>query len=119
MAIATAYQGGCHCGKVRFDVQADLSATITCNCSICEKTGMILTFVPEQNFTLTSGADDLVDYQFNKKVIHHLFCGVCGVRAFGRGTAPDGRQMVAVNVRCLDGVDLAAITPKQVDGRKF
>ena len=113
------YHGGCHCGRVAFDVTADLTSTITCNCSICQKTGMILAFVPEDQFTLLSGSDDLADYQFNKKVIHHLFCSTCGVRSFGRGTGPGGKAMVAVNVRCLDDVDLAALSPKAIDGRSF
>ena len=67
------YTGGCHCGKVRFEVDMDLKEVISCNCSMCAKRGSLLAFVPEENFTLLSGEDALTDYQFNKKVIHHLF----------------------------------------------
>ncbi len=119
MENAKTHHGGCHCGRVRYEVAADLTSTISCNCSICQKTGTILAFVPEAQFKLVSGEDDLVDYQFNKKVIHHFFCRVCGVRSFARGTAPDGRKMAAVNVRCLDDVDVAALNPKPFDGKSL
>jgi hypothetical protein len=65
-----------------------------------------------------AGAEALVDYQANE-VIHHLFCGQCGVGSFSPGIAPSGNKMVAVNVRCLDGVDLSALTLTQVDGKKW
>ena len=119
MAGGHDYQGGCHCGRVRYEVSVDLASTMTCNCSICQKSGTILSFVPEDRFKLLSGDDALVDYQFNKNVIHHLFCGTCGVRAFGRGTGPDGRRMVAINVRCLDDIDLASLQPVSIDGKSF
>ncbi|MBL8565657.1 MAG: GFA family protein [Hyphomicrobiaceae bacterium] len=110
------YSGSCHCGAVRFTANADLGQTITCNCSICRRTGAILAFVPANEFTLVSGADALSDYQFGRKSVHHLFCRTCGVRPFGRGTGPDGREMVAINVRCLDDVDLAKLRPVAFDG---
>ncbi|MCP3104061.1 GFA family protein [Myxococcus sp. K15C18031901] len=114
------YEGGCHCGRVRYEVKLDLSQpVITCNCSICQKSGGMLTFVPTELFTLRSGQDALTDYQFNKKVIHHLFCSSCGVRSFARGTTPDGKAMIAINARCLDGVDAAALKTMPVDGRSF
>ncbi len=112
------YEGGCHCGKVRYEVKLDLSQpTIACNCSICQKTGTMLSFVPVDSFTLKSGEKDLTNYQFNKKVIHHLFCSTCGVRSFARGTGPDGREMRAINVRCLDGVNLEQLKVMNYDGR--
>ena len=119
MTDAKSYTGGCHCGQVRFDVTADLSRVIACNCSICRKNGYLLTFVPAAAFKLVSGADNLTDYQFNKKVIHHVFCGTCGVHAFGRGAAPDGSAMMAINVRCLDDVDLETLTPMPFDGKSL
>ncbi|MES2014581.1 MAG: GFA family protein [Patescibacteria group bacterium] len=112
------YTGGCHCGKVRFEVEADLTNTITCNCSHCEKKGVILAFTPESNFTLLSGENDLIDYQFNKKVIHHLFCKTCGVQSFGKGPGKDSGT-VAINVRCLDDVDLSTLSPTPYDGKNY
>jgi hypothetical protein len=111
------YQGGCHCGKVRFNVEVDLSSPITCNCSYCAKRGSILAFAPAENFALDSGAQELSEYRFNSMSIEHLFCSTCGMESFARGSKPDGTRMVAVNVRCLDGVDLDALKPHQVDGR--
>jgi hypothetical protein len=117
MAEARTYEGGCHCGAVRYWVSLALDQAITCNCSICEKTGTMLAFAPAPSFTLLSGDEMLTDYQFGKGRIHHLFCKRCGVRSFARAAGRDGQPMVAVNVRCLDGVDLAAIPTKQHDGR--
>ena len=114
------YEGSCHCGKVRYSVSADLSGEVlSCNCSMCGRSGTLLTFVPAPQFELKQGEDVLTDYQFNKKNIHHLFCSVCGVRSFARGTGPDGSQMVAVNARCLEGVDVGKLKVKQIDGAQF
>jgi hypothetical protein len=113
------YQGGCHCGKVRYSVDADLSGElISCNCSICGRTGTVLTFVPAAKFKLEQGEDALTDYQFNKKNVHHLFCATCGVRSFARGQMPDGSPTVAINARCLDGVDLEKLQIRHYDGAK-
>lgn len=117
MADEKTYEGGCHCGAVRFQVTLALDRAITCNCSICSRSGTVLTFAPATRFTLRSGEDALTDYQFGKKRLHHLFCSRCGIRSFSRGTGRDGAPMVAVNVRCLDGVDLAAIPTTEFDGR--
>ncbi len=113
------HTGGCHCGAVRYEVEADINEVMSCNCSMCQKRGSLLSFVPEQQFTLLSGGDDLSDYQFNKKVIHHLFCGTCGIASFARGVVPGGSEMVALNVRCLDDIDLDALPVKHIDGRSF
>jgi hypothetical protein len=116
MPEAKTYTGSCHCGAVRYEVDADLSQVIACNCSICRKRGTALSFVPAGQFRLVSGEGALTDYQFNKKIIHHLFCSTCGVGSFARGRGPNGVEMVGVNVRCLDGVDLDALDIKPYDG---
>lgn len=110
------YTGSCHCGKTRYQVTTDLAQTITCNCSICSRRGWILTFVSEDDFKPISGTTEQTKYQFGKKHIEHLFCPVCGVSSFGRGTGPDGKRMVSINVRCLEGVDLSALKPFAYDG---
>lgn len=119
MAEAKTWTGGCHCGLVRYEVESDLASLVTCNCSICQKRGSILTFVPLAKFRLLSGREALTDYQFNKHIIHHLFCSTCGVASFAEGGNPNGGPMVAVNVRCLDRVDVTAMTPTQFDGRSL
>jgi len=111
------FSGGCHCGQVRFEVTTDLAQVMSCNCSICTKHGLLLTFVAPEQFALRAGAEDLSEYQFNKKVIHHRFCPVCGVESFARGAKPDGAPMVAINVRCLEGVYIGALKPMPYDGR--
>jgi hypothetical protein len=115
----TTHTGGCHCGQVRFAVTLDLGAAIACNCTICTKQGFIWAFAPEEQFRLDSGAGALSEYTFNKHVIHHMFCAHCGTESFARGKNPDGGAVVAVNLRCLDNIDLAALKPKAVDGRSF
>lgn len=111
------HTGGCHCGKVKFEVEMKLENAISCNCSICLKRGSLLDFVPESQFNLISGENDLQEYLFNKKVIQHLFCKTCGILSFGKGTAPDGTKIAAINVRCIDGIDLSKIKIQEYDGR--
>jgi len=118
MTQATKYNGSCHCGAVRYTVEIDLSQpVISCNCSMCGRSGTLLTFAPAEKFHLEKGSDSLTDYQFNKHVIHHVFCKTCGIKSFVRGTKPDGSAMVAINVRCLEGVELDKLDVKHVDGR--
>jgi hypothetical protein len=117
METTKTYGGGCHCGRVRYEVTTDPTQAIACNCSKCAKHGLWLTFVTPDRFTLHSGHDALVEYRFNAKAIEHLFCRHCGVESFARGKAPDGKDMIAVNVRCLDGIDIATLTPTPFDGK--
>jgi len=110
------YSGGCHCGAVRYEVETDLAKVIECNCSHCSKKGFLLTFVDRDQFTLQSSEDMLIEYFFNKKGIRHLFCRVCGTESFAEGVA---FPKVAINVRCLDDVDIAALKIEQVNGKDF
>ncbi len=116
MSEVKTYRGSCHCGAVSYEVTTALAQVIDCNCSICSRTGSLLTFVAEDQFKLLSGEDSLKDYRFNTKRIAHLFCTGCGVRSFGRGVGPNG-PMYAVNVRCLDGVDMASLEVVHHDGK--
>lgn len=111
-----AYSGGCQCGAVRFEADLDLDRTVTCNCSRCGRLGSILSFTPASGFRLGQGADVLKEFLFNKRVVRHHFCSVCGIEPLAYGQTPDGKQMVAVNVRCLDGVDPGTLTPTFYDG---
>jgi hypothetical protein len=119
MPEANTYQGSCHCGRMRYKVTTELASIIACNCSICTKRGALWVFASADQFALESGEDELTDYQFNKKIIHHLFCRHCGVGAFSRGKGTDGRDSVAVNVRCLDGVDVAALKVVPFEGKNL
>ena len=111
------YTGGCHCRKVRYEVDIDIKSAIECNCSICSKRGWLLTFVPTVSFKLTAGENELTDYQFNKKMIHHLFCKTCGTASFSRGSDGQGNEMIAINLRCIDEADLSNIPVTFYDGK--
>jgi hypothetical protein len=114
----SSYRGGCHCGAVRYRVDLDLERpAIACNCSMCGRAGTLLVFTPASKFSLEQGEAELTDYQFNKHLIHHLFCKTCGIKSFARGKNADGSDMVAVNARCLEDVDLATIPTHQFDGK--
>src|SRR4051812_31878101 len=97
------YEGGCHCGKVRYEVDLTIDKLLACNCSICAKRGHLLAFTPAENFKLMSGEDNLTDYLFGKRTIHHLFCSTCGVSSFAR-SVHEGKDFRAINARCLDGI---------------
>ena len=110
--------GGCHCGKVRYEAEIDLTKpVIECNCSICAGKGMLLSFIPENNMKITSGEDMLTEYRFNTEKIAHLFCKVCGTQAFAKATDKEGNQAYAINVRTIDGVDLEALNRMPFDGK--
>jgi len=119
MAQMAKHCGGCHCGRVRYEVETNLEPVISCNCSICQKQGALWAFPKPEQFTLLSGTDDLADYQFNRKTIHHLFCRNCGVASFARGKNADGSDGVSINVRCLDDIDLDALTLTPFDGKSL
>ena len=119
MAEAQTYSGSCQCGAVAYEVTADISTVNECNCSICSKKGLLLAFAPETQFALKKGGSHLTEYKFHKHRIAHLFCSTCGVQSFAKGAMPDGTKMVAINVRCLDGVDLSKLVRKPIDGKSF
>lgn len=113
------YTGACHCKKVSYEVELEIGKVISCNCSHCQIKGLLLSFAPARAFTLMSGADDLTSYRFNKKVIDHLFCKYCGVESFSRGKDKDGNDTVAINVRCLEGVDIEKLDVMLFDGKSW
>lgn len=110
------YHGSCQCGAIDFDVELSLEQTIACNCSRCRRLGSVLAFGPRSAFKLNSDPEALREYLFNRKLIRHQFCSVCGIEPFAYGQKPDGTEMIAVNVNCLDGVDARALEPMQHDG---
>jgi hypothetical protein len=112
--------GSCHCGAVKFTVEGEPGKAIECNCSHCSRKGFLLWFVPRSHFALAAGEDSLRSYTFNKHAIQHRFCTQCGTQAFAYGRNPkDDSEMVAVNIRCLDDVDLDAVERVPVNGREF
>jgi len=112
--MPTTYEGGCHCDRIRFRVTADLDNVTYCNCSMCTKKGFLHLIVPSQQFELVSGSDSLATYQFNTNVAKHTFCKVCGIHPFYVPRSDPDK--IDVNVRCLDDVDITALTVKSFDG---
>ena len=113
----TTYEGGCHCGRVRFRVTADLDRVTECNCSMCTMKGFLHLIVPPEQFELLSGRDDLTTYEFNTRVAKHHFCRHGGVHSFYVPRSDPDK--IDVNVRCLDGVDVARVATAQFDGRHW
>jgi hypothetical protein len=111
------YEGSCHCGRVRFRVTAALDGVVDCNCSICTKKGFLHWIVSPESFTLVAGGDDLVLYQFNTKTARHQFCRACGIHPFYVPRSDPDK--IDVNVRCLEGVDVASLTIAPFDGRHW
>ena len=114
----TKHQGGCHCGRVRFEVRAPSTICVSqCNCSICSKSGYLALIVPRDRFTLHSGEEYLVEYTFNTRTAKHLFCSVCGIKSFYVPRShPDG---MSVNARCLDPGTVDEMTIKAFDGQRW
>ena len=109
--------GGCHCKKVRYEVEVDLSKpVIECNCSHCQIKGLLLTFVPQTSLKVVSGEENLSEYRFNTEMIQHLFCKECGVQTFGRASK-DGVPMSGLNVRTIDDIDLSTLNRVPFDGK--
>lgn len=113
------YKGSCHCGQVAFEVEGDLTQVMDCNCSICSRKGWLLWFVPRDSLRLLTPDAPLTTYTFGKGAIQHKFCPTCGIHPFGEGADPAGQPMAAINVRCLDDVDLASLEVKSFDGKSL
>jgi hypothetical protein len=111
------YQGSCHCGQVAYEVEGEIQGALACNCSMCQRKGSLLWFVPRAQFRLRTPEDAAATYTFNKHVIKHRFCPMCGIHPYAEGVDPKGNPMAAINLRCIEGIDLDAIPVQHFDGR--
>lgn len=112
------YNGSCHCGKIAFEAEGEIKGGLACNCSMCQRKGSLLWFVPRAQFTLLTPEDDNTGmYLFNKHAIKHRFCMTCGIHPFAEATDPNGVPTMAINIRCLEGIDLDAVPVQHFDGR--
>ena len=111
------HHGSCHCGNVKFEAEGDITSAMSCNCSICQRKGSLMWFVPRSALRLLTPEEDLSTYLFNKHRIKHHFCATCGIHPYGEALAPSGEAMAAINLRCIEGIDLQAIPVTHYDGR--
>ena len=118
MTAMIRHAGGCHCGRVRFEIQAPAAIEVLdCNCSMCAKSGYLHLIVPQSRFRLLAGSESLTSYQFNTGTAKHLFCSICGVKSFYVPRShPDG---YSVNARCLDDGTVTGMRVERVDGRNW
>ncbi len=117
MPLPATYQGGCHCGAIRFQVVIRQLQAIACNCSICTKKGFLHIIVPEADFTLLQGQEQLSTYTFNTGVAQHWFCSICGIHSFYRPRShPD---QIDVNLRCLEQVSMDQFEILPFDGQNW
>ncbi|MCG3188607.1 MAG: hypothetical protein LKCHEGNO_00716 [Burkholderiaceae bacterium] len=112
----TTYTGSCHCGDISFEVQGEIDSALSCNCSICSRKGSLLWFVPRQSLSLKTPETGRA-YTFNQHVIKHRFCPRCGIHPYGEGTDPKGNAVAAINLRCIENLDLSAIPVHYFDGK--
>ncbi|WP_262692068.1 GFA family protein [Kordiimonas aestuarii] len=118
MTDKVTHKGGCHCGNVRFELDArpDLEAK-SCNCSICSMTGFVHYFASKDEFRVTKGADNLAEYTFNTDTAIHMFCKTCGVKAFYVPRShPDGWS---VNTNCIDMATVSTLIIGEFDGANW
>jgi hypothetical protein len=113
-----AHAGGCHCGRVRFEVIGPAVLEVyDCNCSICSKSGYLHYMVPSSRFRLLSGEDVLTTYQFNTGTARHRFCSVCGIKSFYVPRShPDG---FSINARCLDEGTVERLVVLPLNGKDW
>lgn len=111
------YKVSCHCGKVAIEAEGEIDSGLACNCSMCGRRGSLLWFVPRDKVKFTTPEDQAASYTFNKHVIQHRFCPACGIHVFGEGTDPKGGKVAAVNLRCVEGLDLDSVKVHHYDGR--
>ena len=111
------YTGSCHCGNISFEVEGEIKGAMACNCSICQRKGSLMWFVPRNALRLLTPEDAMATYLFNKHVIKHHYCPKCGIHPYGEANDPKGNAMAAINIRCIENIDLESIPVQHYDGR--
>ena len=113
------HSGSCHCGRIAFTVAGVFTAGMDCNCSLCRRRDGLQTLVPREALVLPTPKANLSTYTFNRHVIQHHFCAICGIAPYGDGNGRDGAPVAAINLRCLPVLDLGALPITKVDGKSF
>ena len=113
------HKGGCHCGGISFEVEGEVEAAMACNCSICARKGALLWAVPHGRLRLLAGGEEAGCYTFHRHVIAHRFCPTCGIHPYAEDAEAKPDRNAYVNLRCLEGIDLAAVPVIEFDGRSM
>jgi hypothetical protein len=111
------YRGGCHCGRVRFEVDSEIESVSECNCTVCSKKAYLHWMVPPERFRLLTSRDDLATYTFNTGAAKHYFCRTCGVASFYIPRSDPDK--IDVNLRCVEGIDLSSLKISNFDGQNW
>ena len=111
------YKGSCHCGNMKFEVEGELTQLVSCNCSICARKGALLWSVPRDKLRLLGSGAGVGNYTFNTHTIAHRFCQTCGMHPYAEDAGDGAERSAYVNVRCLEGIDVAALPVIEFDGR--
>jgi hypothetical protein len=122
------YRGSCHCGRVRFELTAEIDHVRVCDCSICRRRGALIIRVDEADLRLLTPLAELTLYQWGSFTAKDYFCPTCGVLSFRRPSHPTQGELArgvrpfegwAVNVRCLEGVDVDALPRRVIHGSRL
>jgi hypothetical protein len=111
------YKGSCHCGRVAFEFEAELTAALRCNCSICSRKGALLYAIPHETLQLLAWGDDLGTYTFGNRAIAHRFCRICGIHPFAEDVGKGHERRAYVNLHCVVDLDLETLSILDFDGR--
>ena len=112
----TTHQGSFHCGRVRFEADGEIGSAMSCNCSICQRKGSLMWFVPRSALRLLTPDENAGTYLFGKHLIRHRFCAVCGIHPYAEASDRNGNPTAAINVRCLEDVDPESFAVEHFDG---
>lgn len=113
------YRGSCHCGQVAFEVEGEVAGAVACNCSICARKGALLWAAPRDKLRLLTPEDGIGRYTFHKHAIEHRFCPRCGIHPFAEDAGAQPDRSAYINIRCLEGLDLASVPVADFDGRSM
>ena len=113
----TTHKGSCHCGRVAYEVEGTIDGVMSCNCSMCQRKGSLLWFVPRDKLRVTTPESNASTYTFNRHIIQHRFCPNCGIHPYGEGQDAKGNATAAINIRCIEGIALEGIPVQHFDGR--
>lgn len=113
------YRGSCHCGRVAFEVDGEVTGAVACNCSICSRKGARLWATPRDKLRLLTLEDGIGRYTFHNHAIEHRFCPRCGIHPFAEDAGGRTGRSAYVNIRCLEGLELASVPVMDFDGRSL